>query len=93
MLYQTARLYAQVAGQFDAEAGRGKRPDPALRGQCQEQALRLIRTALGLLPGPQRTTFWRNHVRPDVALDPLRRSAGFARLELEYSRTEKVTGR
>ena len=80
--YNAARIYAQAVGRFDAKA---TPPDllPDRRGRYQDRAVQLLRQAIDLTPAAQRGTFWRTTIAPDGALDPIRRSSGFAQLMLE----------
>jgi tetratricopeptide (TPR) repeat protein len=85
-LYNTARIYAQVAGKLGTgpEAERGL--PPGARREYQERALGLIRKALERMPPEQRAAFWRDRVQTDPALAPVRTAPGFARLKAYCSR-------
>jgi tetratricopeptide (TPR) repeat protein/tRNA A-37 threonylcarbamoyl transferase component Bud32 len=85
---KTARLLFNVACIFaraGAEAGQDRREAARL----QERAVRLIRDALDLEPAPARRAFWDHTVRTEADLAPLRKTAGFAQLAVEYSGTPR----
>jgi hypothetical protein len=78
MLYNTARIFAQAAGGKDT---RGTHLDEALT--CLAGALDLLRD------DAQRAKFWREVIRPDSALYPIRHSYGYARLANQYYKPAK----
>ena len=80
--YNAARIYAQAVSRFDAKAIPPDLP-LAWRGRYQDRAVQLLRQAIDLTPVAQRGTFWQTTIAPDAALDPIRRSSGFAQLMLE----------
>jgi tetratricopeptide (TPR) repeat protein len=80
-----ARVYAQVVAHLDAAAGPQSFQDLERRSWCQDRAMHLLRGALQSLPVAERAAFWRERVRTDAALGPLRRSPAFADLDMEYS--------
>jgi tetratricopeptide (TPR) repeat protein len=79
VVYGAACLLAQAGGQ----AGRGTAPGHGgeARRRYQERALQLLRQALLLVPEGERAAFWRDTVRADPSLQPLRGDAAYARLE------------
>jgi hypothetical protein len=51
----------------------------------RDRALEAVHQTLQMLPPPQRPTFWRNHIVPDAALEPIRNEARFQRLAEEFA--------
>ncbi len=91
-LYNLACLYAQAAGQLEAEA-RTPRLDRARRAAQQqalhqEKALDVLQQALEKLPPEGRAGFWRRQVEADPALKPIRRGSRYAQLAAHYAGTE-----
>ena len=82
MQYNVACIYAQAAGRAKQDSAS---PDhSALAEQFRDRAVALIRAALELVGDPiKRPGVWRV-IAADSALDPLRGSAGFARLESDF---------
>ncbi|MCI0455794.1 MAG: tetratricopeptide repeat protein, partial [Gemmataceae bacterium] len=87
-LYTATRIYAQAAirvapeGQQDVQARE-------LRGRYENEALELLRRCLLATAAAERATFWRERIKPDNALDPLRRRREFQQLEEIYARQAK----
>src|SRR5262249_55514724 len=81
---KTARLLFNVACVF-ARAGAGAGQDGREPARLQERAVQLIRDALDLEPAPARRAFWDHTVRAEADLAPLRKTAGFAQLAVEYA--------
>jgi serine/threonine protein kinase/tetratricopeptide (TPR) repeat protein len=52
--------------------------------QFQDRAVQLLREALEQVPATRRAAFWRENIAAERALDPIRRSDGMRRLELQY---------
>jgi serine/threonine protein kinase/Tfp pilus assembly protein PilF len=87
LVWNAARIYAQAAGQLDADAAKRDRRAVELRSRYEQQAVQLLRQALDLTPAPEQAAFWRDCIGADkAALHPIRRSAAFARLAAEYSK-------
>lgn len=85
VIYNTARVYAQVVGKLEADPSQGTRENRELRYECQSQAFQLIRKALDLLPASQRLSFWQQNIQNDPAMNPIRRTSGFTQLEKEIA--------
>jgi Flp pilus assembly protein TadD len=78
MLSNTARIFALAAGGQDA------------RGAHRDEALSCLAGALSLLrDDAERAKFWREVIRPDSALDPIRHSYGYAQLAAQYPKPAK----
>ena len=54
--------------------------------RSQDQAVQLLRRALGRLTLSKRARFWQEYISGDALLDPLRGHPGFDRLDREYGR-------
>jgi serine/threonine protein kinase/predicted Zn-dependent protease len=80
LAYDAACLFAQAAGTSSGRA------DREARHRYQERAGQLLGQALRLLPAERRPAFWKNTVRGDRSLGPVRHTARFAQLELQYAR-------
>jgi serine/threonine protein kinase/Flp pilus assembly protein TadD len=89
LLYNAARTFAQAVGRMDSDAARRNRRDLEIRDRYQARALQLIRQSLHLRPITQRLEFWRNIVRTDPALNPIRSSYEWALLEAAYSKAAR----
>jgi tetratricopeptide (TPR) repeat protein/tRNA A-37 threonylcarbamoyl transferase component Bud32 len=85
MLYNAGRTFAQAALRVEADTTLAGGRVRDLRLRYQDQALRHLVQALDALPAGQRSSFWRQTVQPDHALDPLRGTSGFARLAESYA--------
>jgi tetratricopeptide (TPR) repeat protein len=77
LLYNAARVYAQAAGQVEAEWR---------QLAYQARSVSLIAQAMARLPAAERSRFWRERIRGDHALDPILQTAGFQRLAAMYGR-------
>jgi hypothetical protein len=75
--YQAARVYAQAAAHLQAKPGQEAR-QAAIRSHYQERAVKLLRTALSLVPVAERPAYWREHVMQDAALYPIRSRLGLS---------------
>jgi tetratricopeptide (TPR) repeat protein/tRNA A-37 threonylcarbamoyl transferase component Bud32 len=76
-----ARVYAQAAAQMErADRDRGEKQARLLH-QCQQRAVGLLRTALKLVTAGRQRAYWRENVRKDRALDPIRQVPEFTELE------------
>ncbi len=83
MLHNLACVYAQAAAR--AEADRGA-PEAGTRAeQYRTQAVDVLRQALTRLAPGERGPFWQN-VLADSALDPIRATAAYKRLEADFPR-------
>lgn len=88
-MYNAARIFAQAVAQLDSEPGRTRPTTLEQRAQYQDRALVLIRKSLELVAVGKRAAFWQDTVRTDAALDPIRRSVGYARMDAEYRGSDK----
>jgi serine/threonine protein kinase/Tfp pilus assembly protein PilF len=78
-LYNAARIYAQACGRVEGT----DRQSQDLRLRFEQQAVKLVRTALEKLPADQRAAFWKEYVAADPAMRPIRQGGTFARLASE----------
>jgi hypothetical protein len=86
-LWNAARIYAQAAGQLDADVAKRDGKAVSLRSEWEKRAVELLRQALDLTPASERAAFWRDCIGADkAALNPIRSSPAFAQLAAEYSR-------
>jgi serine/threonine protein kinase/tetratricopeptide (TPR) repeat protein len=90
MTHNVACLFALAAARVRADGGERERA--ALEVGYRRQAMGALRRTLQLVPAGQRLAFWRDKMRPDSALDPIRNSAEFVQLagqlQEELSRPE-----
>jgi tetratricopeptide (TPR) repeat protein len=89
LLWIAARVYAQAVRLMPAAANERNFRAQELRSRYQDRAAALLDQALAELPAPQQAVFWEK-LQPDKELDPIRRSAGFVRLEAKYLRLTKA---
>jgi serine/threonine protein kinase/Flp pilus assembly protein TadD len=83
--YNAARVYCQAAACLESDPSRlGGAWNAA--GRYRVEALALIARALELTPEPDRARFWAQVVRPDSALDPIRRTPKYLALEARATR-------
>ena len=80
VLYVAAGVLAHAGEQA------GKDGDRAGRERYQERALALLRRTMELTPAEQRAAFWRETVRRDPAIRPLRGSEDYERLDRRHGR-------
>ena len=87
MLYNVARIFAQVVGRLDTDRQQD-RAAADRRAYYQGRAVRLIQQALGHLKGQERADLLRD-MQTDNALIPIRRSAEYERLVKEFGRSAR----
>jgi tetratricopeptide (TPR) repeat protein len=83
--YKAARIYAQAAARIMANPAKRGPKEQETSARYVARALELLRKDLQRLPANERGPFWRDIVKTDTALDPVRRSPGFAQLAARYS--------
>jgi tetratricopeptide (TPR) repeat protein len=81
MMHNVACIFALAAARVRADAAEHDRD--AVEARYRRQAVGALRKAIDMVPASQRPAYWRDRMRPDSALDPIRGSADFARLEDE----------
>jgi serine/threonine protein kinase/Flp pilus assembly protein TadD len=81
MMHNVACIFALAAARVRADAAEHDRD--AVEAGYRRQAVAALRRAIDMVPVPQRPAYWRDKMRPDSALDPIRGSAEFARLDKE----------
>jgi tetratricopeptide (TPR) repeat protein len=86
LLHNLACIFAQAAGQADADHSQGTHPSATVR--YREQAVRILREALLLIPEAERSAFLRDKMLPDPALNSLRRMPEFERLIEDHRLTK-----
>lgn len=79
MMHNVACVFALAAGRVKTDAAPGER-DELERSHCR-QALAALRKAVRLVPADQRLAFWREKMRPDAALDSIRKSDEFQQFD------------
>jgi len=72
-LYNVARIHAKAAMAAAGDVRRKGQDAVTLANTYQDQAVTLVREALGRLPASQRAAFLRDVVQADPALSTLRR--------------------
>jgi tetratricopeptide (TPR) repeat protein len=88
MMHNLACLFALAAARVRADAAAAGRA--AAEASYRGRAVAALRRALALVPPGQRLIFWRQKMRADPALDPIRHSAEFVRLEKEVRRARNA---
>ncbi|MDR3636418.1 MAG: protein kinase [Isosphaeraceae bacterium] len=78
--YNAARVLSQAAACHEADPARGKTAWE-IAGRYRTEALQWLARAIELTPRQERTRFWVDVVRPDTALEQIRRSRHFAEMD------------
>ncbi len=86
LLYSAARVYCQAAAIFESDPTRSP-SEWAAAGNYRAESLSLVARSLSLLPNEERARFWTEVVRPDTALEPIRKSKKFLELEAQATRS------
>jgi tetratricopeptide (TPR) repeat protein len=90
MMHNVACVFALAAARVRTDTAEPERE--ALETSYRRQGLEALRKALLLVPPGQRLAFWQEKMRPDPALDSIRRSGEFVQLDNqlqeEFSRTQ-----
>jgi serine/threonine protein kinase/tetratricopeptide (TPR) repeat protein len=81
MMHNLACLFAQSALRAETDVATA---DRELAAACRQRAIKAVERTLQMLEPRARTAFWKEKIRPDKALDPIRRTAPFQRLEHDY---------
>jgi tetratricopeptide (TPR) repeat protein len=86
MMHNIACVFAQAAARNEADPA----PDRAtLAAEYRDRAVATVRRTLELVPPARRTTFLRESVVPDTALDPIRKSPAFRQVLREHGLIDK----
>jgi serine/threonine protein kinase/tetratricopeptide (TPR) repeat protein len=85
LLYNAARVYCQAAAALEAKPVRSK-SEWTKAGSYRVESIELIARSLDLLPADERSRFWKQVVRADKALEPIRKSKKFLALEAQVDR-------
>jgi tetratricopeptide (TPR) repeat protein len=85
LLLRAACVYARAAGQLEAARHGSPGPSPDVYHD-QDHAVALLRAALEQVPAGQRSAFWRDYIRGDKDLVPLRHTPGMLDLAGRYAR-------
>jgi hypothetical protein len=89
LLYNIACIYAQAAGQFEADVRSGRdRMAPQKQAYYEEKALRFLGLALEELPEDRRKKFWKKTVESDPILAGIRHGSVYFELAQRYGRPE-----
>lgn len=86
LLFNCARIYSQSAAKMGTSE-KGRSPNSAIqqaRHQLLDQTVELLRRAIDRLPEEKRADFWRDIVRPDESLNPLRDWPAFVKLDERF---------
>ena len=87
MAFNVACVFAQAVARAEADEAAPAPDRRALADRYRRRALELVRVALGLVPDAgRRPIVWQTVMAADAALDPIRASPGFARLQAEFGR-------
>jgi len=79
MMHNVACVFSLAAARVRADEG--VRDRDTVAATYHLQALAALRKTLLRLPAGQRLAYWRDKMRPDAALDPIRRSPEFVRFD------------
>jgi tetratricopeptide (TPR) repeat protein len=90
MMHNLACLFAQAVAQVKADTQEERRA--ALETLYRHQAIQALRETLPMLPRDQRLAFWKEQMRPDRALDPIRKTADFFSFEQQVEREYSTAG-
>jgi tetratricopeptide (TPR) repeat protein len=85
LLLRAACVYARAAGQLETPVHGSVGPSPDLY-HYQDHAVALLRAALEQIPLGRRSAFWRDYIRGDKDLIPLRHAPGMLDLAGQYAR-------
>jgi tetratricopeptide (TPR) repeat protein len=87
LLFNASRITAQVGAKTPVpEKGKpGSATATEARQKLFDQSLEYLKKSLEALPSEKRASFWRDVVKPDEAMNPLRNQPGFAKLEQMYA--------
>jgi serine/threonine protein kinase/Tfp pilus assembly protein PilF len=84
MMHNLACIFAQAAGRVRTDSAEPKRE--SLDSYYCQQAVESAGNGLLLVPREKRLIFWRETMRPDTALDPIRKSGAFIQFDREVTR-------
>jgi tetratricopeptide (TPR) repeat protein len=79
-----ARVYAQAAAQWEKGDRSREESQAVVQSRYQRRAIFLLRKALTCVPADQRGVYWRENVRKDKALLPIRDLPEFGQLALRF---------
>jgi tetratricopeptide (TPR) repeat protein len=85
MMHNAACVCALAAGRVQPRPGEG-----SLAATYRRKAVAALRKALRMVSEDQRLVFWQQSMRPDTALDAIRRSAEFMALDREITETDRM---
>jgi serine/threonine protein kinase/tetratricopeptide (TPR) repeat protein len=86
MMHNVACLFALAAGRVRSDASERERQ--SLADGYRRRAVSALRKALQLVPEQERFAFWRDKMRPDSALDPVRSSTDFKELDEQLQKSD-----
>ena len=85
--YKAARIYAQAVRCAQSDKDLSSRQRGEKKDLFAGNAIQFLRQTMGLTPANERRSFLETTLRKDEALDPVRRSDEFLKLESEFSGT------
>jgi tetratricopeptide (TPR) repeat protein len=85
MMFNIACIFALASGAAQAGESEDRRDHQAWVTKHRDRALEVLQQTLDRLPDAERPSFWRNRVRTDPDLGPIRHCPGFTALEAKYS--------
>jgi serine/threonine protein kinase/tetratricopeptide (TPR) repeat protein len=89
MLHNVACIFALAVARVRVDSAEPKRD--ALEADYRRHSLAALRKALDLVPAQSRLGFWQEKMRPDSALDAIRQSEEFVRLDSELQKESSDT--
>jgi serine/threonine-protein kinase len=78
MMHNIACIFALAAGKPDVQSSAAR---------YRDQAVEAVRKTLALVPPSERSSFWRDKIVPDKALDAIRTCSAFKQLAQEYAKS------
>jgi tetratricopeptide (TPR) repeat protein len=84
MMHNVACVFALASARAGADAAEPRRQ--TLEDGYRRQAVAALRKALELVSPAQRLAFWQEKMRPDPALEPIRKSAEFVQLDAQLQK-------
>jgi serine/threonine protein kinase/Tfp pilus assembly protein PilF len=83
MMHNTACIFAQAAARVRSDATVVNQAE--LETEYRRRAVDVLRLGVEMVPRNERVAFWRDKVRSDAALEPIRRSVQFQKLDREVT--------
>ena len=89
MMHNVACIFALAAGRVHGDSATKERE--GLKAEYCRQALATLQKALELVPKAERAEYWKTKMCPDSALDPIRSSTEFVKLDARLRAQDRRT--